>query len=321
MASRYQILVDAKLNTEDIEKQLRNVRPTLEVDTGNAREDMQEVAESAAEMVLSYQAANQVLRITVDLISDMAEQVYAMDAALVEFRKVSDLSGSSLNDYVAQLSSMREGVARTTSDLIQGATEFRKSGFNDADAANLALVAAQMQNVADEAISTGDAANFLISQMRAFNLEAADAQHLVDGVNEVANNFAVSSSDLTRSLPLVASALAVGNNSWEEMIGMMTGIVEVTRNANRASRGLISIQSRLNQIVDESSSTGKALSAWYKEHNIEIFDQAGQLKSLYDIASQVAEIWDTLSTNEKDYYLNQQAGEMALLQGELRETP
>lgn len=88
----------------------------------------------------------------------------------------------------------------------------------------------------------------------------------------------------------------------------MTGIVEITRNGAKASRGLISIQSRLNQITDESSSTGEKLTNWYKQHNIAIYDQEGQLRSLYDIAGDVAQIWDDLSKNEKLYYLNTQAG-------------
>lgn len=92
------------------------------------------------------------------------------------------------------------------------------------------------------------------------------------------------------------------------MIGLVTGAVEVTRNASKASRGLVSIQSRLNQVVDETSSTGQKLTQWYQEHNIAIYDQEGQLRSLYDILNDVSKQWGTLSTNEKDYYLNQQAG-------------
>lgn len=100
---------------------------------------------------------------------------------------------------------------------------------------------------------------------------------------------------------------------------MVSG-TEITRNASRMARGLISVQSRLNQIVDEGSATGKALTEWYTEHNIAIYDQDNQLRSLYDVLGDVAKIWPTLTTNEKAYYLNQQAGEFALLQGELTET-
>lgn len=88
----------------------------------------------------------------------------------------------------------------------------------------------------------------------------------------------------------------------------MTAMTEITRNGAKSARGLVSIQSRYNQIIDESSSTGKKLTQWYKDHNIAIKDQNGQLKSFFEVGGEVAKIWDTLSDNEKKYYLNTQAG-------------
>lgn len=60
--------------------------------------------------------------------------------------------------------------------------------------------------------------------------------------------------------------------------------------------------------MDEESSTGKALTAWYQEHNIAIYDQEGQIRSLYDILTDVNKQWGSLSKNEQAYYLNIQAG-------------
>lgn len=192
--------------------------------------------------------------------------------------------------------------------MVEAATEFKKSGYDEADSAQLAKVASLYQNIADEQISAGEAANFIISQMKAFNLTADDSEHIIDAVNNVSNNMAVSSADLATNIGKASAALATGNNTYEETLALMTGIVEITRSGTKAARGLVSVQSRLNQIVDENSSTGKALTAWYEEHNIAIYDQAGQLRKLYDILHDVAEIWPKLTTNEKDYYLNQQAG-------------
>lgn len=186
--------------------------------------------------------------------------------------------------------------------------EFRKSGFGDEDAANLALVATMYQNVADESISAADSAGFIIAQMKAFNIEAENATHIIDAVNEVSNNYAVSSSDLANNLGKVSSALAVGGNSFEEVLGMMTAITEITRNASTAARGLVSIQSRFNQIIDETSSTGQKLTDFYDKHGIAIKDQNGQLRNLYDVLKDTASIWDTLDENEQKYFLNIQAG-------------
>lgn len=192
--------------------------------------------------------------------------------------------------------------------MVDAATSFKKAGYSEEDSAQLALVASLYQNIADEALTAGESADFIISQMKAFNLTAADSEHIVNAVNEISNNMAVSSADLATNIGKASAALAVGNNTYEESLSLMAGIVEVTRNGAKAARGLVSVQSRLNQTVDESSSTGKALTKWYADHNIAILDQTGQLRSLYDVLTDVAKIWPDLTTNEKDYYLNQQAG-------------
>lgn len=69
--------------------------------------------------------------------------------------------------------------------MLEAATEFRKNGFNDEDSAQLGQIASLYQNVADEAVSAGDAASFMISQMIAFDIPAENALHIVDAVNEV----------------------------------------------------------------------------------------------------------------------------------------
>lgn len=192
--------------------------------------------------------------------------------------------------------------------MVEAATEFRKNSFNDSDSATLAKVATTFQNVSDEAISAGDSASFIIAQMKAFGIEAGNAEHIIDAVNAVSNNYAVSSGQLAKNLGNMSAALSVGNNSFEESLGLLTAGTEVTRNASKVSRALVSIQSRLNQVIDESSSTGQALTDWYKKHNIAILDQQGQLRSLYEVLTDVAKIWPELTKNEQAYYLNQQAG-------------
>lgn len=202
--------------------------------------------------------------------------------------------------------------------MVEGATSFKKSGYSEEDSAALARIAALYQNIADEQISAGDSADFIISQMKAFNIEASDAESIINKVNEVSNNYAVSSTDLAKGLKLVSAALSVGGNSLDEVLGLMTGGVEITRNATKMARGLVSVQSRLNQITDESSSVGKALSDWYEQHGIDVYDkQTGQIRSLYEILSDLAPKWKDLTKNEQAYYLNQQAGEMSPLKGEL----
>lgn len=192
--------------------------------------------------------------------------------------------------------------------MVEAATEFRKNSFNDSDSATLAKVATMFTNVADESMSAADSASFIIAQMKAFNIEADDAYKIIDSVNAVSNNYAVSSGQLAQNLGNMSAAMATGNNTFEQSLGMLTAMTEITRNAAKGSRTLITVQGRLNQVVDESSDTGKALTAWYQEHAIAIKDDEGQVRSLYEVLTDVAKIWPKLTKNEQMYYLQQQAG-------------
>ena len=164
--------------------------------------------------------------------------------------------------------------------------------------------------MADEAISAGDSASFLISQMTAFDIAAEGAGHIADAVNSVSNAFSVSSSDISSNLGNMSAVMAQTGATFEESLGMLTAITEVTRSASKASRGLVSIGSRLNQVVDESSSTGQKLIEIYDQLNIELYDNEGQLRSSYDIFSDLADVWDTLDTNTQNYIASVQAGKL-----------
>lgn len=193
--------------------------------------------------------------------------------------------------------------------MVEASTEFKKSGYTENDSATLAMVASMYQNVADEAISAGESASFIISQMKAFGIEASNAEHIINAVNATSNAYAVSSTDLAKGLELASAALSTSGNSFEEVLALLTSGTEITRNATKVGRGLVSVQSRLNQTVEETSTVGKALSDWYEQHGINIYDgQTGQLKTLYEILSELAPQWEGLSKNEKAAYLNMQAG-------------
>ena len=100
------------------------------------------------------------------------------------------------------------------------------------------------QNVSDEAISAADSSSFIIAQLTAFGdsmtgftTQAEKATHVIDAVNEVANSFSVSSADLANNLGNMSAVMAQTGASFEESLGMLTAITEVTRNASKASRG------------------------------------------------------------------------------------
>ena len=113
--SMYSVLVDVDLQTSTIQKQLNDASKNLKVDlnTSNASKDLKDLGDTMDNVSLTFQAANEIFSKSIDIIMSMVDQVYELDSALTEFKKVSDLSGSALDDYVDKLNTMGSAVART----------------------------------------------------------------------------------------------------------------------------------------------------------------------------------------------------------------
>ena len=177
--------------------------------------------------VLKFGAVTSVIGAFTASITEAIKVTKDFDDALTDFKKVSDLSGDSLTEYTQKLGELGEATARTTTEMVQAATEFKKSGYSDNDSAQLAQVATLYQNVADSELSASDSSAYLISQMKAFNITADDAITIIDKTNEVSNSFAVSSTDVSTALTKTSSAMSAYGNTIDETIGMTTAATEV----------------------------------------------------------------------------------------------
>lgn len=115
MANKYSVLVGVELDTKNVQQQLNQNLKNLKVDldTKDATKGLNDLNSSITDTYLTFQAANEIFSTSIDIIKSMVDQVYALDAAMIEFQKVSDLSGQALDNYIAKLSEMGSTVART----------------------------------------------------------------------------------------------------------------------------------------------------------------------------------------------------------------
>lgn len=131
-ANDYTVILNTKLDISQIQKDLAALQKQLEskkIDLSglnnsvvinqtanaiaNVVDNSEKAKKSTDDLSLSFQAANEIFSKTIDIISSMAQQVLELDTALTEFRKVSDLSGQALDNYVGKLTEMGSTVART----------------------------------------------------------------------------------------------------------------------------------------------------------------------------------------------------------------
>ena len=124
MATNYSIIIDAELDLKKIKEQLKEVSSNgVDLKVHGAAQGKKEIDdvtkstrqlnEAGQDLELTFNVAHEVFSKFLSVVKDMAGQVYELDAALTEFKKVSDLSGSALDDYVDKLSQLGQAVGRT----------------------------------------------------------------------------------------------------------------------------------------------------------------------------------------------------------------
>ena len=259
----------------------------------------------------TYMSVTTVFYQIINTTKQMIQEVTDLDSALVELQKVSTLTGDGLQQFVSDAYDAAEGVAKTGTEMINAATEFSKAGYDDSQILKLGELALMYTNIADEEVSAAESAEFMIAQMKAFNIEAEDAIHIIDAVNEVANRYAVSSSDIANNLGKSSAVMANAGNSYEEMIGLLTAGTEITRNASKVSNGLKTITLRMQGMTDEGEESMELIAqmeALYSKLGISVYDANGELKNTFELLETLAPIYQKATAAEKAYITETIAG-------------
>lgn len=314
--SKLQLKVDSQ-KVSKADKQLKSFNDTAK--EGQKQADKWNYSWSKAfQSFTTYMSVTAVFYQVIHTIKDMISEVTDLDGALVELKKVTDLEGESLQRFTKEAYAAGANVAKTGTEMVEAATSFAKAGYNEDQILQLGEVAAMYTNIADEAISSADAADFIIAQLKAFNLESDDlnktlenSYHIIDAVNEVSNNFAVSSSDIATNLGKASSVMANAGNSMEQMIGLMTAGTEVTRNASKVANGLKTITLRLQGMDDEGEKNLELMSQMeglFNKLGKTVYNTDGTLKNTYDLLGELADVYPTLTAAEKAYVTETIAG-------------
>ena len=231
-------------------------------------------------------------------ITNAVQAVKDFDAAITEMGKVSDYSGDKLRKYTQDLADLGTEVARTQTEMTEAATGWLKAGYSEEDAALLSKFSALLQNTADEELSAADATSILVSQLKAYHMEADEAIKVTDIINKVSANQAVSSGDIAKGLTVASAAMATFGNNIEQTTALLTaGTTIFQGRSQQVARGL-------NMIATRVAKNEKELA----KYGVSINDANGELRSTYDILVDLAPAWNNMSKAEQVALGNTLAG-------------
>lgn len=264
------------------------------------------------------------------IIKQGVNYVKEIDTALVELKKVTEATDRQYAQFLQTMSKTAGVVGSTTSELTKSAAEWARLGYSMQEAGKLAESTAILMNVS-EFDDVNKATEALISSLQAFNYTADDSIKIVDKLNIVGNNFAISSDGIAEGLQRSASTLVAAGNSLEQSIAMLAAGNKVAQDPEALGNALKVLSMRIRGTKTELEEAGeetdglitntsklrdkvKALTDVNGSGGVDILTDTGAYRSTYEILLDIAEIWDDI--NDADP--KNQAALLELLAGKTR---
>lgn len=252
-----------------------------------------------------------------------------IDLALTELKKVTNESEASYNRFLRTMSNTASVVGSTVSELTNSAAAWARLGYSMQEAGELAKNTAILLNVS-EFESEEKATEALISSLQAFNYSAEDSIRIVDKLNIVGNNFAISSDGIAEGLSRSASTLVAAGNSLEESIAMLAAGNKVQQDPEGLGNALKVLSMRIRGTKTDLEEAGEETDGMIEntsklrdkvmaltdvgDGGVDILTDTGAYKSTYQILLEIAEVWDKI--NETDP--KNQAALLEILAGKTR---
>lgn len=277
------------------------------------------------EVNIKSQLANQVINAFQQGLRQVYQNVVDIDSAMTELKKVTDETSGAYSKFLSEAGDRAKAVGSTVSDIVNATADYARLGYSLDDAKTLADVSAVYYNVGDDLDSFTTATDNIVGTMKAFNLEADDAIGLVDKLNAVSNNFAVSSGDLGNILQRSASAMEAAGNTLDQTIALGTAMNSVLQSADTTGTTLKVLALRLRGASTELASMGEetdgvatstsklraqiaALTNVDGSGGFDILTDSGAFKSTYDIIQGIAKVYDRMSDVDQASLLELVAG-------------
>lgn len=254
----------------------------------------------------SWFSISQLFMTMMNSIGRMVEKVTEIDTAMTSLKKVTDESAASYAKYMDDALGRSKDLSARAPDYIEASAGWARMGFDMEEAQRLGELSMIYYNVGDGVESVDAATSSLISTMKAFNIEAADAEDILDKLNYVGNNYGITSGGIGEILQRSAASMAAANTDLIKTIALGTAGNEIINNPEKVGNGLKTLAMRLRgstaeleeagEEVDEyASSTSKMREGIMALTGVDIMKSATEYKDVYDILSEISEKYDELT--------------------------
>ena len=296
---------DAGDNVKELSLQMAELRSNAKK-AGLESQNLLDIFEKLFGQHLSTMITMAALHKMQDALRIVYQNVVEIDTAVTELRKVSEYAGKSLEEYMGRASEQAQKLGVSISDYINSTADWKRLGYSDEDAENMATYSTLLKNVGDGIDDVNTSSSYLISTMQGFGLLADQAEDVVNKIDAVANTQPVTAKDLGEILTRSSAAMSAANNTLEETIALGTAANAVIQDADTVGTTLKSLSMYLRAAKSDAENAGievdgmaNSVSELRSElkslTGVDIMLDSKNFKSTYQIMKELSQVWSGLS--------------------------
>ena len=252
------------------------------------------------------------------------ESIKELDSAMTELKKTSDGTKQEYRDFTTQARTDAKDIGSTTTQITSSAADWSRLGYSLKDSQTMAKNTGILKNVSEFA-DINEATDAMVGIMQAYNYKPDDSMKLIDQLNQIGNNFSISTSDLAKGLQISGSALEVGGNNIEQSMALITAYNSSIQDVSQAARAARTVSMRMHGVDAETLSAEgedieglidtvpkleseiKSLTAVNGKAGISLTDATGRVKDDFTFLLDLAGRWKEIGQADIEEGTNRQS--------------
>lgn len=152
----------------------------------------------------------------------MTSRLIEIDTLLTDINRVMDVPDFVLTGMLEDATRASDELSSKLVDMLKTMGDFGRMGFENNELLDISKTAQVLQNISD--LDAKSSVDTLTSAMLNFNIAAKDSIQIADQLNEIDNNFAVTTKDLSDGLRKSASTAKTFGVEMSDLVGYIAAI-------------------------------------------------------------------------------------------------
>lgn len=241
----------------------------------------------------------------IQAVNEALRSIKELDTIKTNLQMVSGTSDSDVNAMMSSYNAMAKTLSSTTKDVAEAANEFLRMGESIRNTNELIRSSQILSKVG--MIESADAASYLISSLKGYEVAAEDSLDIVSKLTSVDLEAAVSAGGLSEALSKCANIASNSGVTMDRLIGYTATVGETTQKSmSEVGNSFQALLSRMNNIkigrfIDDE--TGESLSdteAVLNKLGIRLRDTENTYRSFDDVLDDVGSRWESFTKVEQN---------------------